>query len=384
MRQSNFKRKTLATILGLGLFQISGCPIEDLFNVKKDEPPVAIITPLSSVEGKAPLEVKLSAWDSYAPNNPNCINQEAGTSCLDFNWTLGYSTKFLNDENMPLLYEDLPILSEENGYNIFFTSNEGNFAYKFEKPGNYKIKLAVFDKNTEFVELPEISTSIDVIVNPRGDLYPFAMITPKTPHHGKAPLEVLLSASESFDPDDFDCLNKEQEKNCLDFHWEITYWDVEKQQIGESILTAKGENFAYKFENQGNYMILLSAIDRDGRLNNSHLTAIINDKVNVPPFAMITPESSLKGKAPLEVKLSSQGSYDPDNANCTNCLNFFWDVLKANTKWEEINENKENIFISEGENFSYRFEKPGEYGVFLYAIDKDGGGDRVGVHVSVR
>jgi len=115
-----FSRKS---ILAAFVFsQLGGCPIPELKNNREGIPPIAVITPRTSISGDAPLEVNLSFFDSFDPDDPGCVDKEVGSSCLWPRWYVDGSRHYTGDSQ--------PIF-----YNVFY------------QPGKYIIGLEVVDRD---------------------------------------------------------------------------------------------------------------------------------------------------------------------------------------------------------------------------------------------
>lgn len=105
---------------GLGLFaDACGTDYERILPGEKI-PPVAVIRPITPIEGKAPMEIFLSGFDSYDPDNERCLGNR-GEYCLDFLWSLEK-----NGERQP-------------------RDDSVEFGYIFDKLGTYRIWLEVKD-----------------------------------------------------------------------------------------------------------------------------------------------------------------------------------------------------------------------------------------------
>ena len=117
---------------------------------------------------------------------------------------------------------------------------------------------------------------------------PEATITAK-PLSGNAPLEVLLDATQSNDPDG---------------EIEEYVWDFGDGKRG------RGERVTHTFQGKGTYNVQLTVTDDGGKETTSNIEITVTN--TRPTLRVLSSPSSLKGEAPFKVSLDLSNSNDPD------------------------------------------------------------------------
>ena len=157
-------------------------------------------------------------------------------------------------------------------------TQSSTFQHKYQKAGQYSIKLIVEDDQGALD-----STEQAITTNNQAPLAALQV----TPLNGSAPHQVQFTATNSIDPDG-----------------RIVSYRIDFD-VGESTLDSVG---VHTFQADGTYQVRLTVTD------NLNLTATANVSVEVatPPIAdlVITPET---GPFPLEARIDASGSRDPQN-----------------------------------------------------------------------
>jgi PKD repeat protein len=164
-----------------------------------------------------------------------------------------------------------------------------------------------------------------------------------TPTDGTAPLTVDFTSDGSSDSDG----------TITDYEWDF----------GDGV-TSTAANPSHTYNSPGSYGAVLTVWDNDGLSDTDGLTITVNTPPNQPPTAVAgaTPTS---GTAPLAVKFSSAGSFDPDGTITAYLWNFGNGVTKTNA------------------NPSYTYKTGGSYTAQLIVTDNQGatGTNTVGIAV---
>ena len=151
-----------------------------------------------------------------------------------------------------------------------------------------------------------------------------------SPQTGNAPLDVTFDASASNDPDG----------NITNYRW----------NFGDG-LTGTGQTVAHRFQNQGEYTVVLTVTDNDGKTGSTSHTLIV-EPPNEPPAAHFT-FSPQSGLYPLTVTFDASTSTDSDGQ----VVQYEWDFGGEQT--------------GSGQVAVYTFREVGLYTVTLTVYDDD-------------
>jgi PKD repeat protein len=197
-----------------------------------------------------------------------------------------------------------------------------NVTHAFQKPGTYRVTLAVTDdsnaKNKTAVD------SIKVTVN-----------DPPVAHAGKDRIasvgeEIIFNASKSMDKDG----------KLIEFLWD--FGDGTRQKT-----TAKIKTLKHSYAEPGKYTIRLTVKDNSGSSSDtSQDTALV--VINHPPVAEAGPNQYVKAR---EVKFDASGSHDPDGK----IIKYLWNFGDGKT--------------GKGITALHTYRNPGKYLVRLTVID---------------
>jgi uncharacterized delta-60 repeat protein len=132
-------------------------------------------------------------------------------------------------------------------------------------------------------------------------------------------------------------------------------WSVLKN--GNAFASGAGANFSFTPDDDGTYVVTLSATDKDGGLGTTSSTVIVT---NVPPTPSI---AGLPANSPEGTTLSLTASAtDPSAVDTAAGFTFTWTVTK----------NGSAFAAGSGANFSFTPDDDGTYVIALTAADEDG------------
>lgn len=157
-------------------------------------------------------------------------------------------------------------------------------SHTFTVAGEYLVRLTVSD------ELGRQTTLVQMVQATRSNQVPVASATASR-YSGNAPLDVVLSAAQSYDPDGV----------IGNIEWRFSDGGM-----------YYGATAYHTFSTVGIHTVTLLCYDSRGGIGTTNLTIAIGD-VNQPPVA-VAGAMPTAGTAPLIVQFSSAGSSDPDGS----------------------------------------------------------------------
>lgn len=201
------------------------------------------------------------------------------------------------------------------------TSGE-DISHKFEKPGNYNVRLEVVDNSGAIDSIGQSIKLIAVNQSPLPVMHLKTMLTPGE--------EFEISGEGTVDPD-FDN---------LDYEWDL----------GDGTVI-HGKNSKHSYASAGTYTVKLKV--NDGRNSECSVTELTREvKVNSAPSVVVSIPANVKiGPANNKVLLSASGSKDTDG----DALTFTWEF--------------EDGTVKEGAEVFYEFTSPGTYTVKVSVDD---------------
>lgn len=231
----------------------------------------------------------------------------------------------------------------------FNIGNSAKETIKFDKPGQYTIKLTAKDKmgtSSEQSGLNDLNKIISINVQ---NSQPTAVIK-ATPITGKAPLTVTLDASDSNDTD-----GKIQK-----YEWSI----AENYMVIDNSVKPK----SITLEKEGTYTVKLKVTDDSNVSSETTQKITVQAKDSKRPVAKIstTRNTSTQGNATLNVTLTGGQSTDVDN-----------DIDKY--EWS-VSDGRKN---QSGVEVPFVFDRVGTYTVTLTVTDKTGLADSTSITVTV-
>lgn len=163
------------------------------------------------------------------------------------------------------------------------TSSEPNPTHTYQIAGDFVVTLTVTDDSGE-------TSHNSIFLKIQFPNQPPIAVASANPTDGTAPLDVVFSASGSYDPDG----------SIGNIHWDFgdgwEYW---------------GSPAYHTFEQDGVYNVVLTVYDNRGATGTDTITITVGGDSNQPPVAAATATPD-NGVAPLTVSFSSAGCYDPD------------------------------------------------------------------------
>jgi len=203
------------------------------------------------------------------------------------------------------------------------TKNSGiNITHAFQKPGIYRVRLAVTDDSN--AKNKTATDTLKVIVNDP----PIARAGKD--HIASSGETIIFNASGSMDKDG----------KLIEFLWD--FGDGTKQKTDPRTKTVK-----HSYSDPGEYIIILTVKDDSGSSTGTGQdTALV--VINHPPVAVAGPDQHVKTR---EVKFDASGSHDPDGE----VIKYLWHFGDGETSKE----------VSP----LHTFRNPGEYTVRLTVID---------------
>ena len=260
-------------------------------------------------EGDPPLEVEFNAHLSH--DDP--LDEQYGGHIMGWRWDFDGP-----DENGILDYV-------EHGYITHYTYEDG---------GTYEAYLQVYDDEGG---TDEIHHTITV------GFPPDAVLT-ATPDRGNAPLEVLLDASGSTDPDG----------TIVDYEWDLD-GDLVFNEYDNGENDARGNVMAaFTYDNPGDYTPSVRVTDNDGGKS----TAQASVHVNFSPVASLTIDPDY-GRTPLEVTFDASASDDPDGT-----------IVSCEWDWDD--DGTYDYDSGATKIVSHTYAAQGQYVVGLRITDDDG------------
>jgi len=197
-----------------------------------------------------------------------------------------------------------------------------NVTHAFQKPGTYRVKLAVTDDSN--AKNKTGTDTLKVMVN-----------DPPIAHMGKDRIAsvretIIFNASKSMDKDG----------KLIEFLWDFGDGTTQKT-------TAKIKTVKHSYSDPGKYTIRLTVKDNSASSSDtSEDTALV--VINHPPVAETGPDQYVKTR---EVKFDASGSHDPDGK----IIKYLWNFGDGKT--------------GKGMNALHTFRNPGKYKVRLTVID---------------
>lgn len=217
----------------------------------------------------------------------------------------------------------------------FASGTNANFSFTPDDNGSYVVSLTATDKDSGSTTTSQTVTVTNVAPTP--------MIggAPATSPEGTL---ITLTASAT-DPSSADTAAG------FTFAWSV-------MKNGSAFAGGSGANFSFTPDDNGSYVVSLTATDKDGGSTSTSLGISIT---NVAPTPQISgaPTTSPEGTA---IALTASAS-DPSSADTTAGFTFAWSVTK----------NGSAFATGSGANFSFTPDDNGAYVVSLTATDKDGG-----------
>ncbi len=203
------------------------------------------------------------------------------------------------------------------------TKNSGiNITHAFQKPGIYRVRLAVIDDSN--AKNKTATDTLKVFVNDP----PIARAGKD--HIASAGETIIFNASRS----------KDKDGKLIEFLWD--FGDGTKQKTGGRTKTVK-----HSYSDPGKYIIGLTVRDDSGSsTDTSQDTALVI--INHPPVAVAGPDQHVKTR---EVKFDASDSYDPDGE----VIKYLWNFGDGKT--------------GKGVSALHTFRNPGEYTVRLTVLD---------------
>ncbi len=231
------------------------------------------------------------------------------------------------------------------------TSSEINPKHEYKNSGNYNIKLTVTDpRNGQATKT--IST---LISKPQPNAV--AQLDQTT---GNAPFEVTFDGKSSQDYDG----------SPVTLKWDFGDGDFQ-------IVDSTQEVIKHTYQDPGVYLTTLTALTADNRFTKINPGNIIVGANNGPVGQIIKLEGDEKGiLGTAKVKLSAQGSFDPQNKDLLPKYNWSWSgrTWDVNGNLIDISEdiNKELTSENTQETFEYTFTKAGQFTPVLEIEKGDG------------
>ncbi len=349
----------------------------DLLTTVKQYSPVAKFTVSPANTGEVPFKVTLNAKNSYDPDGEvvnyhwqssdgqTATGQKAGmtfTQPGSYTITLTVTdnhqlTGQLQQEVVTVVKQLLPptaqfsLVPAKTGeapfkvtlnakdsadsdgdiVNYQWSSSDGQTAagqtatITFAQPGSYTISLIVTDADNLTGEFQQ-----EVLVKAK-QYPPVAHFTLSPDNTGEVPLQILLNASQSADPDG---------------HLVMYQWFSSDGQ------TASGENAILIFTHPGSHRITLTVTDNDNLTSEMQQEVIAKAKPN-PPVADFTLSPANRGEAPFNVTLDARGSSDSDGQ----IVDYQWQSSDRQT--------------AAGPTTVLTFQRPGSYRITLTVTDND-------------
>ncbi|MCA9986584.1 MAG: PKD domain-containing protein, partial [Anaerolineales bacterium] len=231
--------------------------------------------------------------------------------------------------------------------NIEWDFGDGSFTYfgspayhTFAAEGVYTVTVTVFDSRSG-----SGSASMVINVGPEPPNQPPIAVAQVNVDTGIAPFNPFFSSANSSDPDGTIAA------------W---LWD-----FGDGTTSTLPHPAIKVYETPGVYTVTLTVTDNDGATGSDSLTiTVLEPNTNQPPVAVANADKT-SGSAPLTVRFSSAGSFDPDGS----IVAYFWDFGNGST--------------STRANPRQRFTSDGTYIVTLTVTDNEGatGSDTVTIVV---
>ena len=246
----------------------------------------AVVATADPAFGKAPLEVEFSSAGTT----------DSDGTIVSYSWTFGDGSPATTDENP---------------------------THTYTTPGSYTATLTVTDNDGATTTQP---VTVDVLAN----VAPTAQAT-GTPLTGKEPLEVVLDASGSTDPDG----------TIVSYEWD--FGDGE---------TGTGVSPTHTYELPGPYTATVTVTDDNGDSDTTSVNIVVNP--NQAPTAVANATSSTSGNAPLTVTFDGTNSSDPDGT-----FTLSWDFGDGSD-------------TETGDTPSHTFTDVGTYTVTLTVTDDNG------------
>jgi len=203
------------------------------------------------------------------------------------------------------------------------SKNSGtNITHAFQKPGIYRVRLAVTDDSDAKNETA--TDSLKVVVNDP----PIARAG--RDHIASSGEMIIFNASRSMDKDG----------KLIEFLWD--FGDGTKQKTDPKTKTVK-----HSYSDPGKYIARLTVKDDSGSSTDTvQDTALV--VINHPPVAVPGPDQHVKAR---EVKFDASGSHDPDGE----IIKYLWNFGDGKT--------------GKGVSVFHTFRNPGRYTVRLIVID---------------
>jgi uncharacterized delta-60 repeat protein len=229
--------------------------------------------------------------------------------------------------------------------NAFASGAGTNFSFTPDDNGTYVVSLSATDKDGG------VGTASSVITVSNVAPTPTILGLPASSPEGTV---INLSASAT-DP------------STVDSAAGFTYaWSVTKD--GNAFTSGVGANFAFTPDDNGTYVVSLSATDKDGGVGTTS-GAVLGTNVAPTPTIAGLPASSFEGTA---ITLTASAT-DPSPVDTAAGFSYSWSVTK----------NGSAFASGTGANFTFTPDDNGTYAVSLTATDKDGGSGTASQNLTV-